>query len=170
MFNNLCLHQLDVHLVTQLLLKACHALVHKAARVDVVKILQVGVHIHRKAVHRNIAARSYTYGTYLSCSGAVAIKPYARRARNASCLDAPLAANANNRLLQRVDILTQTYTQLLQEKRLTQAAYLLKNTRLTVDQIALAVGYENKSYFHRIFAECFGTTPKKYRDGKEKSH
>ena len=114
MFNNLCLHQLDIHLVTQLLLKACHALIDKAARVDVVKILQVGVHIHRKAVHRNIAARSNTYGTYLSCSGAVAIKPYARCACNASCLDAPLAAYANDRLLQRVNILTQTYAQLLQ--------------------------------------------------------
>lgn len=56
-----------------------------------------------------------------------------------------------------------TYTQLLQEKRLNQAAYLLKNTRLTVDQIALAVGYENKSYFYRLFTAQFGTTPLKYK-------
>lgn len=56
-----------------------------------------------------------------------------------------------------------TYTEHLQEKRLSQASFLLKNTTLSVDEIALAVGYENKSYFHRIFAAKYGTTPKKYR-------
>ena len=56
-----------------------------------------------------------------------------------------------------------TYTEHLQEKRLSQAAFLLKNTTLSVEEIAIAVGYENKSYFHRIFTEKFETTPKKYR-------
>ena len=57
-----------------------------------------------------------------------------------------------------------TYTELLQEKRLSQAAYLLKNTRIGIEEIARAVGYENKSYFHRIFSAHYGTSPKKYRD------
>ena len=57
-----------------------------------------------------------------------------------------------------------TYTEHLQEKRLSQAAFLLKNTSLSVEEIAIAVGYENKSYFHKIFTEKFETTPKKYRD------
>lgn len=56
-----------------------------------------------------------------------------------------------------------TYTEHLQEKRLSQAAFLLKNTSLSVEEIALAVGYENKSYFHRIFSAKYGTSPKKYR-------
>ena len=56
-----------------------------------------------------------------------------------------------------------TYTEHLQEKRLSQAAFLLKSTTLSVEEIAIAVGYENKSYFHRIFVEKFGTTPRKYR-------
>lgn len=56
-----------------------------------------------------------------------------------------------------------TYTEHLQEKRLSQASFLLKNTSLSVEEIALAVGYENKSYFHRIFNAKFGTSPKKYR-------
>lgn len=59
-----------------------------------------------------------------------------------------------------------TYTDHLQEKRLSQAAFLLKNTTLSVEKIAVAVGYENKSYFHRIFTHKFETTPKKYRDKK----
>ena len=57
-----------------------------------------------------------------------------------------------------------TYTELLQDKRLSQAAYLLKNTKIGVDDISKAVGYENKSYFHRIFAKQFEMSPKKYRD------
>ncbi len=56
-----------------------------------------------------------------------------------------------------------TYTEHLQEKRLSQAAFLLRNTTLSIEEIAIAVGYENKSYFHRIFTEKFETTPKKYR-------
>lgn len=57
-----------------------------------------------------------------------------------------------------------TYKELLQEKRLTQAAYFLKNTGLHVDEVGDAVGYSNLSYFHRIFAEKYGMSPKKYRD------
>ncbi len=58
------------------------------------------------------------------------------------------------------------YTELLQEKRLSQAAWLLRNTGKRVDEIANAVGYENLSYFHRLFAVRFGQSPKKYRDCK----
>ncbi len=57
-----------------------------------------------------------------------------------------------------------TYTELLQEKRLSQAAYLLANTGINVSDIAESVGYNNISYFYRIFAERFGVSPKKYRD------
>ena len=62
-----------------------------------------------------------------------------------------------------------TYTEHLQEKRLSQAAFLLKNTSLSVEEIASAIGYDNKSYFHRIFTERFSTTPKKYRTAALKS-
>ena len=58
------------------------------------------------------------------------------------------------------------YTELLQEKRLSQAAWLLRNTDRKVDEIAAAVGYENISYFHRLFAARFGLSPKIYRDCK----
>lgn len=57
-----------------------------------------------------------------------------------------------------------TFTQLLQEKRLAQAAFLLKNTAMNVAEISQAVGYENVSYFHRIFFEAYGRSPKHYRD------
>ena len=59
-----------------------------------------------------------------------------------------------------------TYKELLQEKRLTQAAYYLKHTSLGVDEVGEAVGYSNLSYFHRIFQKKYGFTPKKYRDSQ----
>jgi YesN/AraC family two-component response regulator len=61
---------------------------------------------------------------------------------------------------------TKTYTELVQTKRLNQAAYLLSTTRLSVADIGLAVGYDNISYFHRIFREKYGISPKEYRDCK----
>lgn len=44
-----------------------------------------------------------------------------------------------------------TYTDLVQAKRLSQAAYLLRTTAMNVIDISMAVGYDNISYFHRIF-------------------
>ena len=57
-----------------------------------------------------------------------------------------------------------TYTQIVQEKRMAQAAFLLKNTHINVSEIAISVGYDNVSYFHRLFAAAYGCSPKKYRD------
>ncbi len=55
------------------------------------------------------------------------------------------------------------YIELVQEKRLSQAAYLLDNTNMSVMNVGLSVGYDNLSYFHRIFQKAFGMTPRKYR-------
>ncbi|GLC79933.1 AraC family transcriptional regulator [Lacrimispora brassicae] len=57
-----------------------------------------------------------------------------------------------------------TYKELLQVKRLNQASFLLLNTRLSVADISIAVGYDNTSYFHRIFRNYYGMSPKEYRD------
>ena len=60
-----------------------------------------------------------------------------------------------------------TFEDLLLEKRLSKAAQLLRETRLTTQDIILAVGYENTSYFYRVFRERFGVTPKDYRKVSE---
>lgn len=59
-----------------------------------------------------------------------------------------------------------TYTELVQARRLSQAAYLLTVSSLSVMEVAAEVGYDNISYFHRIFREKYGMTPRKYRMGK----
>ncbi len=55
------------------------------------------------------------------------------------------------------------FTDLVQEKRMSQAAWLLINTSQNVADIAVAVGYENISYFHRLFAARYGMSPRLYR-------
>lgn len=57
-----------------------------------------------------------------------------------------------------------TFQQLMQQERLKQSVFLLKTTKLTIEDIMIAIGYDNSSYFHRIFREKYGITPKKYRN------
>lgn len=61
-----------------------------------------------------------------------------------------------------------TYKELLQIKRLNKASFLLLNTGLSVTNISIAVGYDNTSYFHRIFRSYYSMSPKEYRE-KNKS-
>lgn len=67
-------------------------------------------------------------------------------------------------LSRRIRLVTgSSFRELLQEKRLACAANLLSTTNLTVENIIHAVGYENQSYFHRMFRARYGATPHRYR-------
>lgn len=57
-----------------------------------------------------------------------------------------------------------TFKELLQEKRLNVAKDFLENTSLPIVSIAEQVGYENISYFYRVFKDKYGYTPKQYRE------
>ncbi len=56
-----------------------------------------------------------------------------------------------------------TYKELVQTKRMNQAAYMLTNSRVSIAEIIQMVGYDNTSYFHRKFKERYGVSPKEYR-------
>ncbi|MBO5197633.1 MAG: helix-turn-helix domain-containing protein [Lachnospiraceae bacterium] len=56
-----------------------------------------------------------------------------------------------------------TFKELLQQKRFHKAVELLRNTSLPVADVIYSVGYDNTSYFHRMFREKYGTTPKEFR-------
>ena len=56
-----------------------------------------------------------------------------------------------------------TFKELLMEKRISQAQFLLTDTELSVDDIAAAVGNENTSFFHRLFQRSTGMTPRAFR-------
>ena len=57
-----------------------------------------------------------------------------------------------------------TYKELVQTKRMNQAAYMLTNSRISVAEIIRMVGYDNTSYFHRRFKERYGISPKEFRE------
>lgn len=56
------------------------------------------------------------------------------------------------------------FKELLGQRKLQQAAYLLSNTTLPVDAVITAIGYDNSSYFYRRFRERYGCSPAEFRE------
>ena len=57
----------------------------------------------------------------------------------------------------------QTFKELLQAKRLSKACELLKNTDISIADISVLVGYDNTSFFHRLFRRVYNMSPREYR-------
>ena len=51
------------------------------------------------------------------------------------------------------------------ELKMKKAKQLLEDKSLKVIQIAKSCGYENQSYFNKLFKSYYGMTPKQYREG-----
>ena len=49
------------------------------------------------------------------------------------------------------------------EHRLEYARQLLVNTDLSVNEIIRKIGYQNKTYFYKIFKQRYGITPSEYK-------
>ena len=60
--------------------------------------------------------------------------------------------------------LNKNFKELLQERKLQQAEYLLTQSSMTVEQIMSAIGYDNSSYFYNRFKEKTGCSPREYRN------
>ena len=58
-----------------------------------------------------------------------------------------------------------TYKELVQEKRLNKAKDLLETTSFPIRTVVEEVGYDNISYFYRIFKDKYKVTPKQLREG-----
>lgn len=61
-------------------------------------------------------------------------------------------------------VTSRTFKDLLQERRLEKAKELLEGTDMPIGAIVQQVGYDNISYFYRIFKGKYGQTPKEYRE------
>lgn len=57
-----------------------------------------------------------------------------------------------------------TFKELLQMKRMNKAEELLMRTTLPISDIIAAVGYDNSSYFFRLFKEKHQMSPRRYRE------
>ena len=62
-----------------------------------------------------------------------------------------------------------TYKELLQKHRMETAARLLRRSYLNIQQIISQVGYENTSYFYRLFHERYGQSPREYRNTRQRT-
>ena len=56
------------------------------------------------------------------------------------------------------------FKELLQRKRMNKAIELMCETELPISDIIAAVGYENGSYFHRVFREKYHVTPRAFQE------
>ena len=56
-----------------------------------------------------------------------------------------------------------SFTEYLNEVRIKRSRELLKDTDMEILDIALFVGYEDQSYFTKVFKKITGNTPRKFR-------
>ena len=59
--------------------------------------------------------------------------------------------------------ISMTFTDYLNQLRIGQASHLLTDTELSIMEIAASVGFDDQSYFTRVFRKYKGITPHAYR-------
>ena len=57
----------------------------------------------------------------------------------------------------------QTLTKYIHQVRIKEALHLFNTTDMSVSEIALAVGYQDFSYFSKVFTQNIGMSPREYR-------
>ncbi len=56
-----------------------------------------------------------------------------------------------------------TFTEIVQKIRIEQAEDMLKNTNMSISDIAIQIGYSSPEYFNRLFKKVHNMTPSAYR-------
>ena len=59
--------------------------------------------------------------------------------------------------------LGKTFTEYITDIRIDKACHFIRNTDMTIEEIALKVGYSDYFYFNRVFKKHCGITPAKYK-------
>ena len=67
------------------------------------------------------------------------------------------------------DVLGVTPTAYVNQIRIEHAAHLLRSDDIAIDRVAETCGFENTSYFYRLFRRQYGSTPRQYRLRHQKS-
>ena len=57
-----------------------------------------------------------------------------------------------------------SFKEYLNYVRVEESKHLLTNTNYSIIDIALSTGFENQSYFTKVFKKYTGLTPKQYRN------
>jgi YesN/AraC family two-component response regulator len=58
-----------------------------------------------------------------------------------------------------------TFTDYLNQVRINRSCELLTNTSLNLIDVSLQAGFDDQSYFSKVFKKLKGITPKSYRNG-----
>lgn len=58
----------------------------------------------------------------------------------------------------------QSLTEFIAKNRMEQAIYFLKESDLSISEIATEVGYSDLNYFSKVFKKHYGVTPSTYRE------
>lgn len=61
----------------------------------------------------------------------------------------------------------ETFTDIVTGIKMKKARTLLKNTSMTVENIAGTIGYENVEHFNRTFKKKYKMTPVQFRNSRE---
>ncbi len=61
-------------------------------------------------------------------------------------------------------ITTSTPSSIIRDMRLNRAAYLLKHTRMTMEEVAYKSGFNHRSTFYNVFSARYGCTPKQFHE------
>ncbi len=56
-----------------------------------------------------------------------------------------------------------SFSELMQEARLQEACYYLEHSEIPIEEIALLLGYYDRSYFNRVFKKYYGMSPNDFR-------
>lgn len=57
----------------------------------------------------------------------------------------------------------QSLTTFIQQTRIQEAIRLFNTTDMSISEVALAVGYQDFSYFSKVFSKIVGTSPREYK-------
>lgn len=57
-----------------------------------------------------------------------------------------------------------SFIELKTSQQMTEGAFLLANSDLTINEVIYKVGCNNTNYFYRKFQTIYGMTPKEYRN------
>jgi len=56
-----------------------------------------------------------------------------------------------------------TPSEYIDQVRIEFAAHLLRSDERSIDEVVEACGFDNNSYFYRLFKRQYGTTPRQFR-------
>ncbi len=63
-----------------------------------------------------------------------------------------------------------SFSSMLNDKRMQYASFLLRESSMSIKEIALACGFRDPGYFHRKFHLYYALSPSKYRSGHLPGH